>query len=70
MRSFLIAASNMCQYINQIWYSDAVWRTAKSHEFRPGWIAAATFGGAVALWCGLVHLLEVRDGRKRLLEGS
>ncbi|KAI9640047.1 hypothetical protein NHQ30_011610 [Ciborinia camelliae] len=64
MRGFLIATSNMFSYIMQIWYSDAVWRTAEAPEFRPGWIAAATFGVAVALTALLTRFLERRDERK------
>ncbi|KAF7903101.1 hypothetical protein EAE99_012173 [Botrytis elliptica] len=64
MRGFLIATSNMFGYIMQIWYSDAVWRTEEAPEFRPGWIAAATFGAATALTALLTRFLERRDERK------
>ncbi|KAJ8058866.1 hypothetical protein OCU04_011850 [Sclerotinia nivalis] len=64
MRGFLIATSNMFGYIMQIWYSDAVWRTTEAPEFRPGWIAAATFGVAIALTALLTRFLERRDERK------
>ncbi|KAF5868152.1 putative pantothenate transporter liz1 protein [Botrytis fragariae] len=64
MRGFLIATSNMFGYIMQIWYSDAVWRTEEAPEFRPGWVAAATFGAATALTALLTRFLERRDERK------
>ncbi|KAF7893960.1 hypothetical protein EAF00_007474 [Botryotinia globosa] len=47
-----------------IWYSDAVWRTEEGPAFRPGWIAAATFGAATALTALLTRFLERRDERK------
>lgn len=64
MRGFLIATSNMFSYVMQIWYTDAVWGTMEAPEFRQGWIAAATFGVAVALTALLTRFLERRDGRK------
>lgn len=71
MRGFLIAASNMCGYINSIWYSDAVWRTAEGPRFRPGWIAASSFGVVIVMTTLLVHFLGIRDGkiRARVNEG-
>jgi len=65
MRGFLIAASNMCGYINQIWYSDAVWRTAEAPRFGPGFISAAVFGAAIIVTSLLTRLLESRDERER-----
>jgi ACS family pantothenate transporter-like MFS transporter len=67
MRGFLIATSNMFSYINQIWYSDAVWRTIEAPRFKPGWIAAATFGVAIMGTALLTRWFEVRDVRKREL---
>ncbi|PVH80864.1 pantothenate transporter-like protein [Cadophora sp. DSE1049] len=67
MRGFVIAASNMCGYINQIWYSDAVWRTAEAPRFRPGFVGAASFGVATIATSLLARQLESRDGRKREL---
>ncbi|KAI9744924.1 MAG: hypothetical protein M1818_001850 [Claussenomyces sp. TS43310] len=65
MRGFLIAASNMCGYINSIWYSDAVWRTSEAPRFRPGWIAATVFGVVVILNSLLIRSLALQDNRKR-----
>jgi sugar phosphate permease len=65
MRGFVIAVSNMCSYINQIWFTDAVWRTSEAPRFKPGFIAAAVFGVAIVLTSVLARLLEIRDGRKR-----
>lgn len=67
MRGFMIAASNMFSYINQIWWSDAVWRTVEAPGFRPGYIGAAVTGVAIIITCLLVRFLEVRDTRKRRL---
>jgi len=65
MRGFVIATSNMCGYINSIWYSDAVWRTAEAPKFRPGFIAASAFGVALILTILLILFLEKRDQKKR-----
>ncbi|KAH8811627.1 major facilitator superfamily domain-containing protein [Xylogone sp. PMI_703] len=65
MRGFVIATSNMCGYINSIWYSDAVWRTAEAPRFKPGFIAAAVFGVALVLTSILVRFLEIHDRKKR-----
>ncbi|KAK7729817.1 hypothetical protein SLS53_009185 [Cytospora paraplurivora] len=65
MRGFLTAFSNMFSYVNQIWYSDAVWRTSESPRFRPGFIAATVFGGVLILTALLMRWLEVRDTKKR-----
>lgn len=64
MRGFLIAVSNMFGYINQIWFSDAVWRTAESPEFKPGFTAAAVLGVAFELTTLLMRFLEIRDTRR------
>ncbi|RFU31160.1 hypothetical protein B7463_g5177, partial [Scytalidium lignicola] len=65
MRGFVIATSNMCGYINSIWYSDAVWRTAEGPRFNPGYIAAAVFGAAIIVTSILVRFLEIHDRKKR-----
>jgi len=67
MRGFLIATSNMFSYINQIWWSDAVWRTVEAPRFRPAFIGAAAAGGALAVLCFAVRLLEIRDVKNRSL---
>lgn len=64
MRGFLTAFSNMFSYINQIWFTDAVWRTEESPEFRPGFIAAASFSVALILTVCLIRILEKRDAKK------
>lgn len=51
-------------YVNQIWYSDAVWRTSESPEFKPGFIACATFGVILIITTIFMRLLEVRDKKK------
>jgi MFS family permease len=65
MRGFVIASSNMFSYVNQIWWSDAVWRTVEAPRFKPGFIGAAAAGAALALTCLLVRFLEIRDVKKR-----
>lgn len=65
MRGFLIGASNMMGYVNSIWYSDAVWRTAESPEFRPGFIAASVLNVALLVVVAITRLLEVRDDKVR-----
>ncbi|KAM3083054.1 hypothetical protein ACMFMF_002704 [Clarireedia jacksonii] len=65
MRGFVIASSNICGYVNQIWYSDAVWRTVEAPMFRQGWIAAAVFGTAVMGWVMLCRALEGSHGKRR-----
>lgn len=61
MRGFMIAFANIFSYVNQIWFSDAVWRTSESPEFRPGFIAAACFGVVLIMTTLLMRWLEVRD---------
>lgn len=51
--------------MNQIWFSDAVWRTSESPEFKPGFIACASFGVVLILTCLLMRWLEVRDEKSR-----
>ncbi|PQE06288.1 Pantothenate transporter liz1 protein [Rutstroemia sp. NJR-2017a BBW] len=70
MRGFVIASSNICGYVNQIWYSDAVWRTEEAPRFRQGWIAAGVFGCAVMGVVMLCRALEGRDGRRRGVVGA
>ncbi|PQE31555.1 major facilitator superfamily transporter protein [Rutstroemia sp. NJR-2017a WRK4] len=65
MRGLVIASSNVCGYVNQIWYSDAVWRTEEAPRFRQGWIAAGVFGGAVMGVVGVCRVLEGRNGKRR-----
>ena len=61
----MIASSNMFSYINQIWWSDAVWRTVEAPKFKPGFIGAAAAGAAIALTCLVVRFLEIRDVKRR-----
>ena len=63
-RGFLIAAANIFSYINTIWYTDAVWRTAEGPRFRQGFIAAAAFGFATGLLVILITWLQKWDQRK------
>lgn len=65
MRGFVIASSNMFSYINQIWWSDAVWRTKDAPRFKAGFTGAAVMGSVLALWCLLVRVLEVRDAKRK-----
>lgn len=65
MRGFVIAASNMFSYIQSIWFTIAVWRTAESPRFRPGFIFAATLGVALVLLMQVIRVLQARDTRKR-----
>ncbi|KIM98460.1 hypothetical protein OIDMADRAFT_128552 [Oidiodendron maius Zn] len=65
MRGFLTAFSNIASYVNQIWVSDAVWRTVEAPKFKPGFIfAAITDAGIVALSI-VMHYLQLRDTKIR-----
>jgi ACS family pantothenate transporter-like MFS transporter len=68
MRGFLTAFSNIFSYVNQIWVSDAVWRTVESPRFRPGFIWASVFSVVLITLSILFHLLEVRDRKRREAE--
>lgn len=68
MRGFLIALSNIFSYINQIWYTDAVWRTIEAPRFKPGFIAASVFGVCIVATSILLHVLEKRDTKRREVE--
>ena len=61
MRGFMVAFSNIASYINQIWWSDAVWRTVESPRFHSGFIGASVAGVALVLTTLLMHFLETRD---------
>ncbi|KAF2811303.1 MFS general substrate transporter [Mytilinidion resinicola] len=65
MRGFMIAVSNMFSYIQSIWISDVVWRTADAPRFHRGFIAASVFCAALVLLTILLRVLELRDVRKR-----
>lgn len=65
MRGFVVAVSNICSFVNGIWYSDAVWRTANAPRFHSGFVAAAVFGLTIMGLISVVRRLEVRDKRKR-----
>lgn len=65
MRGFLTAFSNIFSYVNQIWYTDAAWRTSMGPEFRAGFIAAATFGVVLISTALLMRWLEKRDIQQR-----
>lgn len=65
MRGFMIAFSNMFSYVNQIWYQDAVWRTAEGPRFHSGFIAAASASAALVLTTLLIRFLEIQDTKKR-----
>lgn len=66
MRGFMTAFSNCFSYINQIWYTDAFWRTAEGPEFHNGFIAASVFGVVLIGTALLMRYLELRDTRTRL----
>lgn len=51
-------------YVNQIWYTDAVWRTSEAPEFKPGWIACTTFGGILILTTLVMRYLELKDKKR------
>lgn len=65
MRGFLTAFSNVASYVNQIWVTDAVWRTVEAPKFRPGFIFAVVTGVCLVLLSIGMHLLERRDTRDR-----
>jgi ACS family pantothenate transporter-like MFS transporter len=67
MRGFLTAFSNIASYVNQIWVADAVWRTIEAPRFRPGFIFAAVTGVCIVVLSVGLHLLEMRDTKKREL---
>jgi hypothetical protein len=68
MRGFLTAFSNIFSYVNQIWVSDAVWRTAEAPRFRPGFIWASVFSAVLISLSIILHSLEVSDRKKREAE--
>jgi hypothetical protein len=70
MRGFLTAFSNIFSYVNQIWVSDAVWRTIEAPRFRPGFIWASVFSVVLITLSLLLHFLEVRDRKKREAEAG
>ena len=51
--------------MNQIWVSDAVWRTVEAPRFRPGFIWASVFSVVLITLSILLHYLEVRDRKVR-----
>jgi MFS transporter, ACS family, pantothenate transporter len=65
MRGFLTAFSNIASYVNQIWVSDAVWRTAEAPRFRPGFIWVSVFCVVLIALSVLLQFLEKRDGKRR-----
>ncbi|PMD31615.1 pantothenate transporter liz1 [Hyaloscypha variabilis F] len=65
MRGFLTAFSNIASYVNQIWVTDAVWRTIEAPRFRPGFIFAAVTGVCLVLLSIGLHFLQLRDTRIR-----
>ncbi|KUI56481.1 Pantothenate transporter liz1 [Cytospora mali] len=67
MRGFMTAFSNMFSYVNQIWYADAAWRTSEAPEFKPGFIACATFGVVLISTALLMRWLEIRDTGRRAI---
>ncbi|KAH8882024.1 major facilitator superfamily transporter [Thozetella sp. PMI_491] len=68
MRGFLTAFSNIFSYINQIWFSNAFWRTSEAPQFKPGFIAAASFGVTLIVTALVIRFLENRDSRARALQ--
>ena len=67
MRGFMVAFSNIASYINQIWWSDAVWRTVESPRFHSGFVGASVMGVALVLTTLMMHFLEMRDRRHEKL---
>ncbi|KAL6242361.1 hypothetical protein RBB50_010909 [Rhinocladiella similis] len=65
MRGFIIALSNMFSYIQSIWWTLTVWRTALAPRFHAAFIGAAGLGVALILLSIVLRLLEKRDGRIR-----
>ncbi|KAJ5641144.1 hypothetical protein N7528_000769 [Penicillium herquei] len=70
MRGFVIAVSNMFCYIMMIWFDDAVWRTAESPRFRPGFTAAVTCSIVLVLWVLGIRYLQGREEAKRAVTTS
>jgi ACS family pantothenate transporter-like MFS transporter len=70
MRGFMIAVSNVFSYVNQIWWTDAVWRTAESPKFRPGFIGATVTGVGLLVLAQFLRFMEKRDAKKRSFEGG
>jgi ACS family pantothenate transporter-like MFS transporter len=68
MRGFLIALSNVFSYINQIWWSDAVWRTIEAPKFRPGFIGATVAGVLLLVLSQFLRFMEKRDAKRRVIE--
>ncbi|KAJ5526648.1 hypothetical protein N7513_010807 [Penicillium frequentans] len=70
MRGFVIAVSNMFCYIMMIWYDDAVWRTAESPRFRPGFTSALICSAVLVLWVVGIHLLQRREEARSVPSSS
>ena len=70
MRGFLTAFSNIASYVNQIWVSDAVWRTVEAPKFKPGFIFAAITGAGIVALSIVMHYLQLRDTKIREREAS
>lgn len=60
----------MFSYINIIWYTIAVWRTADAPRFHAGFTACAVFGAAMISLTVILQFLQRRDDRKRAAEGT
>ena len=45
-----------------------MWRTAEAPKFKPGFIFASVLGVAIVSLALLIRILEIRDGKKRILE--
>jgi ACS family pantothenate transporter-like MFS transporter len=59
----------MFSYINVIWYTIAVWRTADAPRFHAGFTACAVFGAAMISLTVILQFLQRRDNRKRAADG-
>jgi hypothetical protein len=70
MRGFLTAFSNIASYVNQIWVTDAVWRTVEAPRFKPGFTFAAVTGVCIVSLSIAVHYLQLRDTKIREREAS
>ncbi|OJJ42187.1 hypothetical protein ASPZODRAFT_155479 [Penicilliopsis zonata CBS 506.65] len=68
MRGFVIAVSNIFCYIMMIWWDDAIWRTAESPRFQPGFIGAAVGSVVLVLVTYAILKQQQRDERRRSQE--
>ncbi|KAK8037263.1 hypothetical protein PG991_000609 [Apiospora marii] len=65
MRGFLTAFSNVFSYVNNIWWTNQLWKTAYAPRFHAAFVATAVMGVVLVLMAFLMQYLQGRDARIR-----